>query len=307
MSGSDTSEGRATDSVRCMLGRIPELAATLGRLDVRPDALTADATTPEYRDIGTRLRGGGVVVDIAPEGDGRRRLELEVTGRRWARNGGVLTPSVLAVAPDHAWMIGRAVENLVRGGPAFVAAALHAADAIARLPAEPAPVGTTSWRAPRHSLPLRVGRLARYGVSPATFWSTRRAAARLAPRDEVPVHGDFQCNNVLFDASAGELAVVDWEFRGRGRRYTDATRLLATLLDPEDATYGLERLLEEAPPRHRARIAVELRWQALRVYCAEATQPRHLRDEVQLGTLRDRWSWTRSTARNLLRATRSTR
>lgn len=195
--------------------------------------------------------------------EGRRRNRLEVQGRAWALEHGVLVPRVVAHEPGGAWLVSEDLASGPTTGTDFVDAALDVADRITAAPPMRSSEAPSSWRASRRGLSRRVARIWRAGITPARFVRERRRAHDLP--QEVAVHGDLYEGNVLF-AGSGAAAVIDWEHAGMGPRHADALRLITTLRRPEDADHGLERILRGAPRSSWPAISTQVRWLALRHY-----------------------------------------
>jgi hypothetical protein len=215
-----------------------------------------------------RFAGADLVVDLALDGEGRRRTRLEVQGRRWAAQAGVGTPEVLAATGDGSWLVAR------RGAAAQPTAPVLDLAVAAALAVEAGPRppqgALSSWRASRWTLPGRAVRLARARVPLRAFVAARAQAAGL-PADAV-AHGDYHLGNLLLD-DAGQLLLVDWEFLGPAPHGTDLMRLWSTLAERDARDHVLERALAGTPAARRPQLAVLGRWLALRGLAEAAQEP----------------------------------
>ena len=217
-----------------------------------------------------------------------RRIRREVEGRRWAADHGIPTAETVAKARDDRWLVTRWIPEEPSESLDYVAAAHEMAQRIERLPRPRFVTPGSSWRAPRWSRPVRVGRLLAAGLDPRTFVRTRRAYDEL-PR-EVTLHNDYHRQNVLNTTAArGHVTVVDWEFTAVGPRHQDMVRLVVDLRDPGLAREAWELLLRSVPGADHAALAAQLRWLALRTYATELTVPRRDRDPAQSARRRARW------------------
>lgn len=206
---------------------------------------------------------GPVRVRFGVDDEGRRRNRLEVHGRAWAEQHGIRVPRIVAHDPDGAWLVSEDAAGGDPTGHEFVDAALDVADRIAAADPLTSAEAPSSWRASRRGTARRAARIWRAGITPYRFVDERRQAQALPP--EVPVHGDLYEGNVLYTGH-GPATIIDWEHAGRGPRHADAIRLITTVRRSEDAEYGLERLLREAPRSSWPSITVQVRWLSLRHY-----------------------------------------
>lgn len=162
--------------------------------------------------------GERTVAYVAWDEATRARLVHEQAALGLLAGRAVPVPRPVAVDEDAGWLlVERAAEHRA-AGPAYVEAAVQAAAAIAAVPlpalAEP-PLraagrgGSGARRAPRRGLALRTLRSLLGPVPVRAFLRHRAAAARL-PRTTT-AHGDFHPGNVLWDAHARRVTVIDLE------------------------------------------------------------------------------------------------
>lgn len=207
-----------------------------------------------------RWVGGGIGVDVAQTPDACRRIRLEGSRRRWALQAGVAVPRIVAEGEGGAWMVSCWVEGSSLHGRDRVEAALESAKRIAAAPDPPGSLDSSSWRASRRSLPLRVVRLT-VGGMPIRLWRAARSQALGLPREQT-AHNDFHARNVI--PSNGTVYVVDWEHAGRAPRYADALRLWSTLTERKDRELVMESVLSDAPRSRHRDIGALLLWLSLR-------------------------------------------
>jgi aminoglycoside phosphotransferase len=182
------------------------------------------------------------VADLAVTEVGRRRLQAELRGRRWAEERGVGIPAVEAAADDGRWLLSRRVHPEAAAGARWVEGAVEAAVRVAPLPAPPG----DPWRPPRPPAVRRArggvedsARLLRAGVRLGELRAIR-AAARALPRAEV-THGDLRAANAVLDGDTGGVVVLEWSGVRPGPRHRDLLTLWATTPEPDDR----ERIAEE--------------------------------------------------------------
>ncbi len=217
-----------------------------------------------------------------------RRIKREVEGRLWAAGHGI--PTARTVASDRAgrWLVTRRIHDEPGEPATYVAAALEMSQRIQRLPPPRFVTPGSSWRAPRWSLPARVGRLLHAGVDLRTFAAVRRAYDRL-PR-EVTLHNDYHRDNVLNTSGAlGHVTVVDWEFTAVGPRHQDMVQLVVDLRDDATARDAWDLLVGSVPPADRPALAIQLRWLTLRTYATEVTVAPGAVDPDKCERRRARW------------------
>ncbi len=222
-------------------------------------------------------------VYLAGDSAGRARVRLERARSEWAREHGIPTPAVVAAAEDGSWLVVERVPDDAPEGAAYVKAALEAALAFADAPAPPAALlrGSTSRRASRRTLPVRLARMVRWGVDLREFAAVRREALRLPP--DTMSHRDFTVGNVLFDAARGRVHVMDLEFMGLAPRGMDPLTLWCGLDAREDREAVVDALLSGADGRERDRLGVLHRWLALRSFADRAVAPPWLREPDRIG------------------------
>lgn len=206
-------------------------------------ALTPGEAQARLGDYGVtavrRVRAGEVWLGLSPRHAvylaaspaGVRSLRLESTRRSWAASLGVAVPNCLHEEP------GLVVTDRVPADPltdsAFVAAAVAVAEGLATAPEMPAG-GFAASRGRRlrrpWTVPMRLLRGVRHQVPWAEFRAVRAEAERL-PSDTL-AHGDFQDDNLLWDAGRGRLCVIDWEYCALHPAGTDLLNLWVQM--PED-------------------------------------------------------------------------
>lgn len=193
------------------------------------------------------------------------RLDRERTRILWALGAGIPVPEV--VENSDALLVTARAPVDPPGGTRYVELAVEAASAIAG--SEPPELSNLSGHrsAPKRTLVIRGVRALAGGLDPRRFASAKRAAAEL-PRDTL-CHGDFHPNNVLFDARAGRVAVIDWSYLGFQPRGTDLVYFWTRLPDPEDRALLAERLIESSDDRRH--LGTLMRWIAIRSYAEMIT------------------------------------
>jgi hypothetical protein len=205
----------------------------------------------------------GRVLEVAVGAEGRRRLRVEIAGRAWARERGIVTPEVLDADPDGAWLLGAWLEPVRPIGAGYVDAAVATARLIARQPEPPeAVVEASSWRASRRDLLVRGMRVVSGGVPPR-LWRAARLQVAEVGGERVVAHGDFYPHNVLGTRSG--VSVVDWEYVGWAPRSADLVRLWTLLPESADRDRLLAHLSADQPALERRRIGALVLWHALRL------------------------------------------
>ena len=235
--------------------------------------------------LATFLTDPDLVVFRATSTADVQRVRREAEGRRWAAGHGIPTAEIVAVDPDHRWLVSRRAVDEPGETLAYATAALDVADRIQALPHPRFLTAAATWRAPRRTVPVRVGRMVRAGLELRAFLATRRAYD-LLPRDAT-VHNDFHRHNVL--NSGGGVVVIDWEHAGTGPRHHDAVRLVVTVADTSVAEATWANLVDAVPRGERPALAAQVRWLAMRTYASEIAGAPQLVDPVKLGRHRRRW------------------
>ena len=225
---------------------------------------------------------GEVMIEIALNGEGRRRLLTEAGGRRWASGRGIAVPTVLGLGDAGTWFISAAA-GAVRPNPAFVESAMRLADRIGEQ-STPPDLGelASDWRAPRRTRVLRGARTVLGGVPPRLF-AQARAGFRDLPHDRV-VHGDFYHRNIVQNTESYQ--VVDWEFSGWGPRFSDHLRLWSVLPDKSLRDLVLDRILDGVNRAERRSIGVIALWMSLRLLGENLSAPRRSRSADDLAHAR---------------------
>ncbi|MGH3383389.1 MAG: phosphotransferase family protein [Nocardioidaceae bacterium] len=261
MSGSDNPVGLLEHACRG-LGLDP---------DTWVEARATSATYPLRR-----YRDGGLVVEVAADAEGRRRLRVEASSRAWASAHDIPTPTVQAADPDGRWLVAEWVDPTDSSGQEYVSRSIEVAGRIAVVGAPPA-VGpdASTWRAPRRSTLTRAVRNVVGGVPPRLFLAARRQVAALDHPREV-AHGDFYPHNVI--GSASGVQVVDWEYVGWAPRHTDLIRMWSVLRSRSDRDQLMVALLDGADPTERRRVGALLLWHSLRLLGENLSAPRRGRD-----------------------------
>jgi hypothetical protein len=258
--------------------QLRDLLAVLGeRLGSEPALLAPDPGAP-YRVGETPTHHVYVPLDAA----GRAHIRREARRLAWAADQGIPVAPIEDADPEGRWLALRRVPRDPPRGPVFVEAATRAARAVARAEPPPGSVleGSQTRRAPRWGLPLRALRLVLAGISLPEFGRARRRAARR--RADTLAHGDFQANNLLFDAERGRVHLTDFEYLGWAPGGTDLLHLWCTLERPEDRRAILGAVLEDAGPEDRRRLADLHHWIAIRTLAEHVSGPAGQRDPVRL-------------------------
>lgn len=216
-------------------------------------------------------------VYLATDAWGRARIALEAGRAAWARSHGAPVPRVVAGDEDGSWLVLERVADDPPEGAGYVGAALRAAEAFSRLPQLPPELarGGSSRRASRRTLAVRLLRMVRAGVPLREFAILRRRAAAL-PATAMG-HRDFTVGNVLHDAAAGTVHVLDLEFMGRAPRGLDALQLWCGLDERADRDRLLEEVLAGADRHGRAALATLHRWLSLRAFADRSIAPPRIR------------------------------
>ena len=206
-----------------------------------------------------------------------RRLERERTRLLWARDAGIPVPEVIE-ASDTMLVTARSPADRPAGAT-YMQLAIEAAGAIAA--AGPPELSKASGRrsAPGRTLLVRGLRSITGRLDPRRFIEARRAASQL-PHNTLS-HGDFHPNNVLFDAQAARVAVIDWCYLGFQPRHTDLIYFWTRLPVAEDRAFLAERLMETSDdPLH---LAILLRWISIRSFADVLTDvPWRKRDRAKV-------------------------
>jgi len=233
---------------------------------------------------------------LADDDRGRARILLEARRLAWALDSGIPAPRVEGLSPDGAWVVTERVPDDLPAGPGFVQAALTTADAVAT--AVPPPellAGSKPRRRPRHTVPLRLLRMAASPVSVLEFRSARSLAMALPP--DTLAHGDFHSGNVLYDSRLGVARVTDMENLAFAPRGTDPLTLWCGLDRAEDRDAVIDRLLAGSDRAERARLGLLHHWLALRTLADVALETPSLRDERMTAEAIDRVREARAHAR----------
>lgn len=210
------------------------------------------------------IEDAGLIVDEARSPRDVQRIRREIEGREWAAQHGIPTAEIVAKDAEGRWLVSRRLTDAPGESTAYVASAFEVSERIQALPLPRFVTAGGSWRAPRRSMPLRVGRMMRAGIGVRAFLAARRAFEML-PSDR-PVHNDYHRHNVLNTTALGHVTVIDWEHAGAGPRYHDMIRLVVTIPDVAVAHLAWRMLLDTVPRRDHSALAVQLRWLALRTY-----------------------------------------
>lgn len=244
-------------------------------------------------------RGARTVAYVAGDAAARDRLAHERDALLLLAAHGVPVPRALSADPEAGWLlVERAPEDPPRG-PRYVEAAVAAAAAVGAVPLSGLRPASTSRaahggrerRAPRRGVALRALRALLGPVPVRAFLQHRAAAARL-PRTTT-AHGDFHPGNVLFDADAGRVAVVDLELLGPAPAGLDLCQLWCGLRDPADRDLVLQAL-RQVPG---ARPDVLLPWIAVRSLAdVTAALPSRARERDLVDLAVDAWLQARSLA-----------
>ena len=213
---------------------------------------------------------------VAAGAAGVGRLALEAARLDWAGKAGIGVPPRAFEEP------GLLVSHRVAADPLVGASAADAAASAAELirKATPPPQGeardmqsfdhrSRSYR----TLPRRWLRGVIHHVSWFEFVRARGEAAEL-PATELS-HGDFQTDNLLWDARTKQLHVVDWDYAAPAAEGTDLLTLWVHVTDDAARDRVLEAALAQA--RDRRAVGVLAHWLALRfvgdVVSTDPTEP----------------------------------
>lgn len=217
------------------------------------------------------------VAYLAHDDPSLKRLERERSRLLWARDAGIPVPEVIE-ASDSMLVTVRSPADRPTGA-AYVQLAIEAAGAIAAAGPPELPKASGRRRAPSSTLLVRGLRSIAGRLDPRRFIEARRAASEL-PRDTLS-HGDFNLNNVLFDAQAARVAVIDWSYLGFQPRHTDLIYFWTRLPAAEDRVFLAERLIEETDDP--LPLAILLRWISIRSFAEMLTDvPWRKRDRAKL-------------------------
>lgn len=280
-------EPRGGSEVKDLVGQaclhdVPALGQELRSLGVDAEALRPRAKPGIPRPI-EQLVAAGLLIEVALDIDGRRRLACEVAGRRWAASIGVSTPEVVAADRDGAWLVSR-LGVRPRLTTQDVEAALELADRIAAQRRGPDLGGRSStWRAPVSTRARRWARTAT-GISPLRFRAARAAYDALP--DRAAAHGDLYHRNLLRGSGGSGLEVVDWEFAGTAPRFTDHVRLWNVLPDEALRAHAISCLLAGRSGAERAQIGVVATWLSQRLVAENLAAPLPLRNAGDLAHAR---------------------
>jgi aminoglycoside phosphotransferase len=239
------------------------------------------------------------VADLAVTEVGRRRLQAELRGRRWAEERGVGVPAVEAAADDGRWLLSRRVHPEAAGGARWADGAVEAAVRLAPLPAPPG----DPWRPPRPAALRRArggvedsARLLRAGVRLGELRAVR-AAARALPRAEV-THGDLRAANVVLDGDTGRVVVLEWSGVRTGPRHRDLLTLWATTPDAEDRERVAEEVLRRTAGWEEPDVGLLWHAVALEQFVDQVTRPDR-GDGLDVAFARGRLTEARRAARDL--------
>jgi hypothetical protein len=162
---------------------------------------------------------------------------------------------------------GRVPVDPVRG-PELAAAAVAVTRLLATATLPPQIESSVSRRAGRPwRLPVRLMRGLVRGVPWQEFRRVRVEAWELPAT--VLAHGDFQDDNLLWDAEQHRLHVIDWDYAGMHPPGTDLLNLWVQLVDDPTRQLVLEAAVADAPDR--AALVVLAHWLALRHLAEVAT------------------------------------
>ncbi|MDP9068354.1 MAG: aminoglycoside phosphotransferase family protein [Actinomycetota bacterium] len=215
--------------------------------------------------FGWRAASQEAVAYLAAEEEGRRRLLREARVYSWARDQGIPVPRTIAVAPDGSYLVMQRVSSDPAQGVSYVERSIDAADRIAAAtwPRSEVVQGARK-RSPRlRSIPLRWSRLALGPLDLSEVVGVYRRVGRLP--SQALAHGDFDARNVLFDATAATVKVVDWEFLGPAPLHTDLAMLWTTLERYDDRRLLEDLVVDRLDPSAQADLALLMRWTSLRL------------------------------------------
>lgn len=268
----------------------PELGVALRLLGVDADALRPAPPGAVPRPITRWLAAGNtgrLLVEVAHDHEGRRRLSCETSGRAWAREAGVPTPPVVASAPSGGWLVS-VLGGSARPDEAWVEEAFGLADRIQTAVRPPLDPTRSTWRAPARSRTARVTRAVLGGVPPVRFRQARRDYEALG--DRAACHGDFYHRNLVgLDNPVGlpgRCAVVDWEFLGTAPRFTDHVRLWSVLTDDLLRARTFDRLVGGRGAEERLHLGVVVAWLGLRLLAENLAAPVARRSTADLAHAR---------------------
>lgn len=229
------------------------------------------------------FRSADRVFTVALSAAGRDRLLVEQQCRRWATDHDIPVPAVRAAAADGTWLVADHITVGPPQGSPYVVEALRIADRISSCPLPRLTRSAAVWRGPRRTLPARLIRQTRGGLSLPRLRRARAAARDLT--DRAPAHGDYYRRNVLADR-AGGVSVVDWEFIGSAPRFTDHLRLWSTLRDDADRKTAWAVITADLDEPRRHHVAVLGEYLVLRLLGENLAAPDHQRDPADLAHAR---------------------
>lgn len=193
-------------------------------------AVVGETLTPFPRDAGQeRLVAHSRTRVVYLAGDAAAASGLELEGRRldWARVSGVPVPAVEQVA-DGIVVATRVPDDPQRGAP-FAHALVDSLAALASAPLPPAEL-LEGGRSRTVVEPGRAGRVRKALAARVDLVGYVRARRTLASLPvEVVCHGDAHDANLLYDAEAGLVRLVDWEMLQLGPRGYDLAVAWANL------------------------------------------------------------------------------
>lgn len=220
-----------------------------------------------------------VLVTVAGNSQASKNLVHERQARGWAAQQGVPVPT--EYGHGDGWMVTELVPLLPSEGAPYVDAALAAAARI-RAAATPPPEAVSQWSGSRRTLLQRLYRSAWGGLPLREFRRVRSEAEQL-PKDSW-IHGDFSDANVLHGPDG--IAVIDWEFVGRGPALADEARLWSTLGDQTDRDRVVRQVTEACDRQERLHWGILLHWLALRHLAENLASGRRHRNERYLNQAR---------------------
>lgn len=229
-----------------------------------------------------RFRSPDSVLTVAVTSAGRSRITVERECRQWAAEQGIPVPTVRAAAEDDSWFVADYITAGDPRGSRYVIEGLRVADLISRCTAPHLTAAPANWRGSRRTLPSRVTRQTRGGLSLPRLRRARAAAHSLP--DRTLTHGDYYRRNVLADSPS--VQVVDWEFIGDAPRFTDHLRLWSTLLDPADRRTAWTAITAPLDGEQRQHVAVLGEYLVLRLLGENLAAPTRQRDAVDLNHAR---------------------
>lgn len=271
-----------------------EVAAAVG---VDPECLHADRKPGPPRPV-ERWRCRDLIFEQAPTKDGLRLMQLEVTGRQWARGLGIPVPDIVHHDPARGVLVSRWLNSVSCCGREPTLAALRLADKIQDSMVPQCGPSPSTWRANRVTIVPRAARLILGGLPVAYYLRQRELYNNLAGR--AAAHGDYYRRNVLL-REFGELAIIDWEHLSMQPRWTDHVRLWSTLTDHTDRELALTYLHEKVPSDDRWHLSVVVRYLTCRLLGENLAAPSRYRSVDDLAHARRMLKEGEQVARSLER------